>query len=159
MSGWAPIDDIPERSPSYVKKVWRQGDIPVVHFDKAQGLRVKLPYRKDNRFWLSLSGRKRPKWNPQYKCWEIPKAWFQDVVNRCLHRFGNVYVVQARRSQEKCAPACWNAAGHLCECSCAGVNHGMGRPGGRWFVVSDACAVSWGNKELSCKLLTKKEEE
>jgi hypothetical protein len=30
----------------------------------------------------------------QYKCWETPKSWFEDMVARLSGRFGSVYVIQ-----------------------------------------------------------------
>jgi hypothetical protein len=35
--------------------------------------------------------------------WEIPKAWFNDTVDRALARFGKVYIVQPFREQEICS--------------------------------------------------------
>ena len=37
-----------------------------------------------------------------------------------------------------------------------GEYHGSENPEGRWFVVSDTFAVRWEDKELACRLLTRK---
>ena len=114
---------------------------------------VKLPYAPGNGDWLRSDHRRKPEWVKQYKCWETPKSWFEDVVRRLLQRFGRVYVIQPYRTQEKCAPACWNATGVECECSCMGANHGSGDPQGKWHVVSDTLAVSWHGRPLGCRLI------
>src|SRR5690606_1987750 len=59
----------------------------------------------------------------------------------------------AIRAQQKCAPACWNAEGFHCECSCMSENHGGGHPGGSWYKVSETFAVSWGAQRYSCRHL------
>ena len=70
----------------------------------------------------------------------------------CRLRFGRVYVIQPYREFEKCAPACWNATGFTCECSCMGKNHGS-MPGGRWWVVADTFAIQWQGRRLACRLI------
>jgi hypothetical protein len=137
-----------------IRAVWNQRAIPVIlrRGGKGQKLRVRLPYASDNRQWLQQSGRDSPKWDRDHRCWETPKAWFDDLVKRALRKYGKVYIIQPYRVQEKCAPACWNAMGHECQCSCMGANHGMGADG-RWFVVSDTFAVRWGELQLACRLM------
>ena len=125
--------------------VYRQGG--------SEPLLVRLPYASGNGGWLRSDHRRKPEWVKQYKCWGTPKAWFEDVVRRLLQRFGRVYVIQPYRTQEKCAPACWNATGVECECSCMGANHGSGNASGRWHVVSDTFAVQWRNRQLACRLI------
>ena len=114
---------------------------------------VKLPYDPENRHWLRGERHRKPTWNARFKCWETPKAWLEDVVIRLLQRFGRAYLIAPYREVEKCAPAYWDAVGLDCECSCVGANHGMGRPDGWWYIVSEACAVQWGERRLSCRLL------
>jgi hypothetical protein len=80
-------------------------------------LMVGLPYRDGNKDWLRGDGRRRPRWQARYECWEVPAAWFDDLVRNLLLRFGQAYVVQPYRQMEKCAHACWNAKGFECECS------------------------------------------
>ncbi len=135
--------------------VWNQQQIPVVmrRTGKGQRLRARLPYAKKNREWLQNSRRTKPIWISSKKYWELPKAWFNDFVNRTLERYGKVYIIQPYREQEKCAPACLNATGHECECSCMGQYHGAGNDGS-WFEVSDTFATRWGNQQLACRLLT-----
>jgi len=143
-----------ERNGSKLKEVWRQEKIPVV-FRKGKGtpLLVKLPASPNNQYWLKDSRRNLPEWSKQYHCWSAPKAWFEDTVKRTLDRWGKVYVIQPYRTQQKCAPACWNALGVICECSCMGENHGSGDPSGKWHIVSDAFAVQWGEMSYACRLI------
>jgi hypothetical protein len=134
--------------------IWNQGSIPVIlRRGKGLNLRVRLPYREDNRQWLQNGKRISPTWFPAERYWETPKAWFNDLVERSLARYKKLYIIQPFREQEKCAPACMNAVGHICQCSCMGANHGVGNDGS-WFEVSDAFAVRWGELHLACRLMT-----
>ncbi len=137
-----------------IKEVWRQNVIPVIYRQgKGMPLLIRLPYSEDNRQWVKNGHRNKPEWNPKYKCWETPKAWFNDLVKRSLERYNKLYIIQPYREQEKCAPACWNAVGHECQCSCMGANHGSHSSENDWFVVSDAFATRWGERELACRLM------
>jgi len=137
-----------------LRRVWKQSAVPVVYRrGSSKALLVRMPYSAANQEWLRAERRSIPKWNSTYKCWEIPRSWLDDVVKRLLVRFGKTYFVQPFRALQKCAPACWNASGVDCECSCMGANHGSGNPIGKWYVISDTCAVQWGNNEYSCRLL------
>lgn len=140
-----------------IKRIWNQKVIPVVYRSNAKKvLLLRLPYAEDNKTWLRNENQRRPEWDAEFKCWHTPKSWFNEIVNRCLHRFGKIYVIQPYRAQEKCAPACWNARGHICQCSCMGAYHGTQNPAGMWFVVSDAFAMQWNEQALACRLLTRK---
>ena len=138
-----------------MKTAWNQKAIPVVLRRDGIGeqVRVRLPYAEDNYLWLKNRRRIRPSWNAALGCWEIPKAWFNDLVNRCLLRWGSIYIIQPYREQEICAPACMSAIGHECKCSCMGANHGQGEDGS-WFSTSEAFAARWGGRQLACRLLT-----
>ena len=143
-----------------IKLIWNQKAIPVVYRSgEKKPLLLRLPYANDNKAWLRNDNQRRPEWDPKYTCWHTPRAWFNDIVNRCLHRFGKIYVIQPYRKQEKCAPACWNAKGHECQCSCMGAHHGTHNPGGSWIIASDAFATQWNGQELACRLLTRRPEE
>jgi hypothetical protein len=142
-------------APRDAAALWRQKNVPVIYRPGGSAsLKVHLPYLPDNAVWLRGDNRRKLEWMPQYKCWEVPKSWFDDVVRKCLLRFGRVYVIQPFRTQEKCAPACWNARGFECECSCMGKNHGSQHPGGSWRVISDTFAVQHGERQLACRLIT-----
>lgn len=134
--------------------IWNQTATPVVLRRQHRGakIRVRLPYDPSNKAWLQAGRRTRPIWNAEHRCWELPKSWFNDLVERSLRRWGRVYVVQPYREQEKCSPACMNARGHECECSCMGANHGQGNDGS-WFEVSDTFATRWHDMELACRLM------
>ncbi|QLC26963.1 hypothetical protein HFP57_12385 [Parasphingopyxis algicola] len=140
---------------SRLKAVWNQENIPVIlrRGLKGQRLRLRLPYAKSNYSWLRNERRTKPDWKPSERYWEIPKAWFNDFVDRALECYGRVYVIQPYREQEICAPACMNATGHECQCSCMGANHGVGN-NGSWFEVSETFATRWGSQEVACRLLT-----
>lgn len=134
--------------------IWRQSKVPVVYRQGGgQPLMIRLPYGPDNRNGLRSDHRRNPEWLVKFKCWETPRSWFEDVVRRSLGRYGRVYVIQPYQVQEKCAPACWNAIGIECECSCMGANHGSGNPPGKWHVVSDTFAVQWQDRLLACRLI------
>lgn len=137
-----------------LQQIWQQKIVPVVFCEASSGcLWIRLPYAKDNRSWLKNEHRHKPKWQPDQKYWIIPRAWFDDIIHRCLSRFGSVYVIQPHRERQKCAPVCWNAKGFHCECSCLGARHGSGRPSDSWYVISETCAVKWGESRYSCRLL------
>jgi hypothetical protein len=61
-------------------------------------------------------------------------------VDRSLAKYSKVYIIQPYREHEKCAPACQNAIGHECQCSCMGLYHGAGNDGS-WFEVSETFAT------------------
>jgi len=136
--------------------IWKQPKIPVVYRRSSnQPLMIRLSYAPDNKIWLKGSARNRPKWIKANGCWEVPKAWFDEIIEKSLVRFGRVYVIQAYRAQEKCAPACWDAKGYDCECSCMGKNHGT-RSAGAWRIVSETLAVKWHERELACRLIERR---
>jgi hypothetical protein len=137
-----------------IEEVWLQQLIPVIYRGgKGHPLLLRLPYKADNYDWLRNDRPRKPRWISDKKYWEIPMARFNDTINRSLVRWKAIYIIQPYRHQEKCAPACWNATGHECECSCMGENHGSQSSGGDWYVVSDTFATKWGAKELACRLL------
>lgn len=69
-----------------IQAIWNQEKIPVVlrRSGKGELLRVRLPFDTDNRRWLQNERRNTPCWKASRKFWEIPKAWFDDLVNRAL---------------------------------------------------------------------------
>lgn len=138
-----------------LKAIWDQSEVPVIlrRTGKGQLLRARLPYSDTNRAWLQDGRRITPTWHSSRRFWEFPKAWFNDFVERALRTFGQVYVVQPYREQEKCSSACLNAVGHECQCSCMGRNHGAGNDGS-WFEISETFATRWGDQMLACRLMT-----
>lgn len=140
-----------------LKDIWNQQVIPIVlrRTGKGERLRVRLPFADANREWLRDGKRACPTWVSNLKCWELPKKWFNSFVERAIVKFGRVYIIQPFHEQEVCAPACQNAKGHECQCSCMGEHHGVGNDGS-WFEVSDAFATRWGERHLACRLLTRK---
>lgn len=154
-------------SPRAIQRIWKQarlpGGIPVIYRPPRGELTVRLPYREGNRALLRGPGGRDPTWHPTLQYWTVPAAWFGRLIRGgslaggLLSASGQVYVIQPYRETEKCAAACWEAAGEECACSCMGRNHGIGYPGGRWYEVSDACAVRVGDRQLHWKLLTRRQ--
>lgn len=137
-----------------IREIWNQTRVPVIYRGgTGKKLMVRLPFRDDNRQFLRSDKRNNPAWIKDKKYWECPASWFNDIVRRTLDRWGSAYVIQPYVEQEKCAPACWNAEGHVCQCSCMGANHGSQSSGAGWFVVSDTFATRWNNSELACRLM------
>jgi hypothetical protein len=137
-----------------IEQIWNQKDIPVIHrrTGSRQKHRVRLPFAEDNRIWVNQAGKSEASWSRTDKCWLTPKSWFDSLVERSLDRYGRIYIVQPYNQMEKCAPACMNATGFECQCSCMGANHGAGNDGS-WFEVEEAFAFRWRGSELACRLL------
>lgn len=134
-------------------RVWDwQRTVPVVLRNRQGRLLIRLPYAADNRAWLVDGRRDSTKWDKQEKYWTVPAAWLNKFVRLALIRYGQLYIIQPYREKEVCAPACWNAEGHDCQCSCMGMHHGMGRQNG-YFVVNETFAVKWGPERMACRLV------
>lgn len=148
--------EAPEHNKEKLAALWKQKTVPVL-FRQGKGMRllVSLPHSDDNYRWLKKDHRSHPDWNAKFKCWEVPKAWFNDIVKLTLGRYDELYIIQPYREQEKCAPACWIAEGHECECSCMGANHGSHSSSRGWLVVSDSFATRWRERELACRHLSR----
>src|ERR1700722_8528253 len=122
--------------PKSAAAIWHQKIIPVVY--RPGGglpLLVRLPYAENNYEWLRGDNRRKPKWLATFKCWEVPNTWLNDLVRELVLQYERVYLIQPHNAIEKCAPACWNATGFECQCSCMGQNHGS-QSGEGWYVVS-----------------------
>lgn len=140
-----------------LREIWKQASIPVVFKrERPDSLLVKLPHDDNNMGWLRKSRNNKPVFNERLNAWEIPQAWFEDTVKRAIEKFDKCYVVQLYREKQICAPACWNAGGMHCECSCMGENHGTGHPDGRWYEIDETLAVSWGEKQYAYRLVRRK---
>jgi len=103
--------------------------------------------------WLKKDRKINPVWVHRHRCWETPKAWFNRHVREFIDTDGKLFIVQPYREQEKCSPACQNAIGHECQCSCMGEFHGAANIESGWFVVSDTFATRWGERKLACRLI------
>jgi len=144
-----------------LKEAWNQRVTPVALRRTGDGerTRVRLPGQPidllEERVWL-LNDRKKHylEWNCVERCWELPKKWFNDFVERALVRFGKLYIIQPFIETETCARACMQARGHECNCSCMGQNHGAGMHGW-WFEVSETFAVCSLTPQLAGRLLTR----
>ena len=147
---YEPVVDLTGR----IRTVLIQGRIPVIVRRPREPLLVRLPYAHGNGGWLRNGSARCPRWRKAQEFWEVPASWFNDLVDRCLERYGQVWTVQLYKEQEKCAPACLNAKGHECTCSCMGANHGAGNDGS-WFEVSETFAVRTKESGWSYRLLTK----
>ena len=140
-------------------EIWRNYKIPVIYRQK-KGLPilVKLPYNKNNYELLRGDHTRKPSYNSRFKCYETPYSWFDDLIKRLLFFYDCIYLIQPYREKEICAPACWNAEGLICECSCMGENHGAGQPEGRWYEINETFAILWHEKKSSCNLIRSKED-
>jgi len=142
-----------------IKEVWNNNEISIIlrRGEKGEKLRIRICGRKvhdgGDRVWLKSHHRINPVWDYHLRCWETPKAWFNQLVREFVDTDGKVYVVQPYREQEKCSPACQNAQGHECQCSCMGEFHGAANIESGWFVVSDTFATRWGERQLACRLI------
>lgn len=140
---------------SRLRRIWNQQQTPVLMRGNKGRPYMRLPYSDDNRRWIESGRSTRALWVRDKKHWEFPKSWFNDLVQRSLDRYGSVYIIQPYVEQEKCAPACMNAKGHVCQCSCMGANHGTGMTND-WLVISDAFAVRYERSMVACRLLRKR---
>lgn len=63
--------------------------------------------------------------------WSVSRPHTNDVIQGLADRYGRVKVIQ-HGGLDKCVEACWHRGNPetawLCECSCAGRNHGSGMP-------------------------------
>lgn len=145
--------------PPEIRRQWQNPNIPIVVRTGIRGrkLTARLPYRGDNRKWLyglATSSRKPEiSWAQREGAWKLPVNWLNRFVESALERYGRLYIVQPYRVMEKCAPACRNARGHDCQCSCMGANHGIG-DGDGWFDVSETFSFRWGPQEAAIRLMT-----
>lgn len=145
--------DLEDNDSARLHRVLTQSRIPVLIRRDKQPLRAQLPYSLQNRSWLQQFGKRNPIWRSTDKQWELPAAWFARLLELAVAKFGRAYVIQPYNEQEVSAPACWNARGDICECSCMGVNHGSEHPGGRWKVFDEAFATRWKGSQLACRLI------
>jgi hypothetical protein len=148
-----------------ILEIWGNLKIPVVFKKNSKDdVLVRIEYKHQTKFEFAIlndgrthitGNQKFPTWDNQYRCWRTAKTKSQHTVEILLKKFGEVYYIHGYKNQVKCAPACWNAKGTDCQCSCMGANHGQGVPGGNWFVVNDTLAVQYEEREYSCRLLKK----
>lgn len=120
--------------------------IPTVYRPYRGRLRLRMPYRKDNRAWLKdrLGDRIRPEWvrgaGGREGWWEIARNHLQPLVEALVERWGAVDVTLIYSTTEQCDTRCQNARGDDCTCSCLGLNHGHGFAG-QWTQVGDTTLV------------------
>ncbi len=99
-------------------------------------LRVRLPYRPGGANYALLRGicgtRTQPEWNGRHRYFEVARAHLQKLIAQLPDAIGEpVEVILEGASQTRCVSACWAANPDSrwgCVCSCAGSNHGTGRP-------------------------------
>jgi hypothetical protein len=130
----------------------RDGGVPVIIKDAQPPVRFRLPYAENNRSLIKGAHARKPTWNRNSYQWEVPVAWFDNLIEGCLRRYGEVYVVQLHNITEKCAPACRYAKGFDCVCACMGKNHGVGDGEGDWIDVSETFSFST-HQNFSCRHL------
>ena len=137
--------------------IWRNGRVPVIYKPEDRGrLIVRVPFADSPRKFeeaMSFSSA-RIGWVEQFRAWTMPRGRFAEIVRYALARHGSVYLIQAFRRLQKCAPMCWRAKGPDCECSCMGANHGSGHA--LEYEVSETFAFEWGERQLACRLLKRR---
>jgi hypothetical protein len=147
--------------PALFRQASYDGGIPVLYDPgKNKKLWLVMPYWREGSTWLQGEHSRH---NHHYirtgtsdpNHWEFPRLWLTDTVHRLLQKFGQCYHVQVFYHTQVCAPACWDAEGFICECSCVGENHGKGKPKGA-HVISETFAITWKQRDLSCRLLKAK---
>ena len=147
--------------PEQIRRQWEAAQIAIVVRAGLMGkkLIVRLPFRDDNAQWIRslATGTRRPEvsWDSTYGAWKLPASWLNRFVEGALNRYGRLYVVQPFREMEKCAPACRDANGHECQCSCMGANHGN-KDGLGWFDISETFSFRWGLEQAAIRLMSKK---
>jgi hypothetical protein len=135
--------------------VWNNGDIPVIAVPVTGRIKIRIPYSDSNRAWLQI-GRSKPEWDKVKRHWTVPRCWLTRMSKHAVKAFGRCYIVQAFKESERCAPACWNAAGLDCSCSCLGENHGQGDDGS-WYVVDDVFACRAGGVQYAVRLIAERQ--
>ena len=91
-----------------LRAVWRQNDLPVLlRMGDGHPLRIKLPGDHASPHWRFLAARwvrqnrhTKPRWDPRYKCWEVPKKWLNELVAQALVGYKKLYLIQPYREQE-----------------------------------------------------------
>ncbi|MFT4793892.1 MAG: hypothetical protein ACJAVR_003262 [Paracoccaceae bacterium] len=154
IGGKMNLADLPQK----IIGPWNNKTTPIVIRSASKGVQLALrtPYADDNKFWVNRLASSRAVWDGNLKAWILPMRWLNNVINRSLERCGSIYVVQPYNDSETCAPACRNATGHVCECSCMGEFHGT-QDGESWFDVSETFAIRWKGPELAIRKITKKQ--
>ena len=138
-----------------LKAVWRQDKVPVLFRQSSGPLLVKFERFLGDRAWLRRQRGRIPRRDEKFRCWSTPRSWLDGLVDQFLNQYGQLYIIQPLKRQQKCAPACVNALGHECECACLGENHGSGHLGRSWRVISEVFATKWSEEELACRLLSR----
>jgi hypothetical protein len=134
-----------------IAAVWGNGRIPVIAVPPKGEIKLRLPYSEANREWLKISQRD-PRWDKVERCWFLPRSWLNRQARRIVGKFGRCYIVQSVCETETCSPACLNAAGIDCDCSCRGEHHGSGNEDA-WFVINETFACRSEGREYSVRLV------
>lgn len=72
-----------EKKDPRLLQIWGQKKPPVFYRQgRGKPLLVRLPYAATNRQWLKGDHRNQPEWVSDQKCWQVPKAWFEDIVKQ-----------------------------------------------------------------------------
>jgi hypothetical protein len=99
-------------------------------------VQVRLPYQPHGANYHLLQDvcgeQTRPKWRSELRVFEVAREHLTKLIDRLSAAIGEpVEVVLHGVTQTKCVSACWAASPDTrweCVCSCAGSNHGSGRP-------------------------------
>lgn len=96
-----------------------------------------MPFEGNGRGYTILgdmfgaSRRGQVDYSPNSRSWSVSRPHTNAVILGLAARYGRVKVIQ-HGGVEKCVEACWKTGlpenAWLCECACAGRNHGSGQP-------------------------------
>ena len=133
-------------------KIWFESPVPALFRPPKGQVLVRVDKHPTNRCLIKL-GRNWPRWVEQRHCYQVPAAWFSKLAKVIVNEFGAVWIIQPFREKQICAPACRDAEGLVCECSCMGEFHGVNHAGNGWFEVSESFMVRYSSAQWACRLL------
>jgi hypothetical protein len=92
-----------------LRQVWNQLKIPVIVRGSGT-VHLRLPWARDERDWLRGDHARHPLWVADKRHWVIPQKWLNKFVDRALHKYGQLYIIQPYREKETCTAACQDTA-------------------------------------------------
>lgn len=142
VSGEVKLESLPE-----LKAFLEASKLPVLLNTKTKGkIMLRFPNEEKHEDFVAGGQRSEPEWKP-YGAWFVARSALRSHAQRCIAKWGGCWIVQSYREKEVCAPACQNAIGLECHCSCMGLYHGheAEATSGKWHVVNEAFCVRWGD--------------
>lgn len=137
-----------------------ESKIPVLLNPKTKGkIMLRFPNEEKHQAFVEAGQKSEPEWKP-YGAWLVARSALRSHAQRCIGEWGSCWIVQSYREKEVCAPACQNALGLECHCSCMGLYHGheAEASSGKWHVVNEAFCVRWGDVVYAVRRISAYEE-